>query len=254
LKLLKKEGKMENTTWKIGEIAEKTGITVRTLRHYHEIGILIPSGITETGYRTYSRNDIIRLHQIIGLKNLGFNLKEIKIILERKDYDPKQLLRTQIMTIEKQIKLQEKIKLQLESILLNLINNKESSIDDFIETIGVYKMNSIAFFSKEEMEEMVSKARNVPWELKEETVKATRSFMENLCYCFNNKLSSEDPKVKEIINQWGKMTDNFKNMDTVNLPESVKEKVNSVLEFDINRIGTSNELLEYLKNIIKDNK
>jgi DNA-binding transcriptional MerR regulator len=47
---------MEKTAWKIGEIAEKTGITVRTLRHYHETGLLIPSGMIETGYRIYSRN------------------------------------------------------------------------------------------------------------------------------------------------------------------------------------------------------
>ncbi|MDR1072300.1 MAG: MerR family DNA-binding transcriptional regulator [Treponema sp.] len=56
---------METTTWKVGEIAKKTGITVRTLRHYHETGLLIPSGITESGYRIYSKNDIIRLHQIM---------------------------------------------------------------------------------------------------------------------------------------------------------------------------------------------
>ncbi|MDR1215724.1 MAG: MerR family transcriptional regulator [Treponema sp.] len=243
---------MESTTWKVGEIVKKTGITVRTLRHYHEAGLLIPSGITETGYRIYSKNDIIRLHQIMCLKNLGFNLKKIKIILEQKDYDPKNLLRTQIMAIESQIKLQERTKLQLESILLNLINSKESSVADFFEIIGVYKMNPTMFFSKDEMEEMISKARHIPFELKEETAKTTRAFVENLRYCFNNKLSSEDPKVKEIISQWERMIDSLTN--AVNLPESVKEKVNSVMKFDINQVGTSNELLEYLKTIIKDNK
>ncbi|MDR1220119.1 MAG: MerR family transcriptional regulator [Treponema sp.] len=243
---------METTTWKVGEIAKKTGITVRTLRHYHEAGLLIPSGITETGYRIYSKNDIIRLHQIMCLKNLGFNLEKIKIILEQKDYDPKNLLRTQIIAIENQVKLQEKTKLHLESILLNLIVNKESSVNDFIEIIGVYKMNTTMLFSKGEMEEMISKARHIPFELKEETAKTTRAFVENLRYCFNNKLSSDDPKVKEIVNQWGKMADGLKN--AVNLPESVKEKVNAVMKFDINQVGMSNELFEYLKNIIKDNR
>ncbi|MDR1072299.1 MAG: hypothetical protein LBL45_01295 [Treponema sp.] len=92
------------------------------------------------------------------------------------------------MAIENQVKLQEKTKLQLESILLNLIINKESSINDFIEIIGVYKMNPTMLFFKGEMEEMISKARHIPFELKEETAKAIRAFMENLRYCFNNRL------------------------------------------------------------------
>lgn len=55
---------MEKTTWKVGELVEKTGITIRTLHHYHEKGLLIPSGTNEAGYRMYSKDDIVRLQQM----------------------------------------------------------------------------------------------------------------------------------------------------------------------------------------------
>ncbi|MDR1025693.1 MAG: MerR family transcriptional regulator [Treponema sp.] len=90
---------MEKAAWKIGEIAEKTGVTVRTLHHYHDKGLLIPSGMTDAGHRVYSKNDIIRLQQIISLKQFGFNLDKIKSILDQGNFDPLEIIRTQLRVV-----------------------------------------------------------------------------------------------------------------------------------------------------------
>jgi DNA-binding transcriptional MerR regulator len=152
---------MEKTTWKVGELAEKTGITVRTLHHYHEKGLLIPSGINEAGYRMYSKEDIIRLQQIISLKQFGFTLDRIKQILERKDYDPAKIIQTQLQVVEKQMKLQEKLKFQLETILMVLLNN-EAKTEDFIKLIGVFTMSQNDIFTKDQIEELISKSQSTP--------------------------------------------------------------------------------------------
>jgi len=52
---------MPQTSWKIGELSSQCGITVRTLRHYHQIGLLVPSNITEVGHRLFTKADVSKL-------------------------------------------------------------------------------------------------------------------------------------------------------------------------------------------------
>ena len=62
---------------KVGELARRTGLTVRTLHHFDQIGLLKPSARSESGYRLYGRDDVARLHGIQALRYLGLPLKEI---------------------------------------------------------------------------------------------------------------------------------------------------------------------------------
>lgn len=62
----------------VGEIAKKMDVTVRTLQHYDREGLLSPSAMSEGGRRLYTDKDIVKLHQILSLKHLGFSLDDIK--------------------------------------------------------------------------------------------------------------------------------------------------------------------------------
>ena len=68
-------------TMHIGELAEKTGLSLRTIRHYDEVGLLKPSGRTEGGFRLYSQEDLSRLLLIRRMKPLGFSLEEMTELL-----------------------------------------------------------------------------------------------------------------------------------------------------------------------------
>ena len=61
-----------------GAVAKKMGVTVRTLQHYDKEGLLSPSAMSEGGRRLYTDKDIIKLHQILSLKHLGFSLDDIR--------------------------------------------------------------------------------------------------------------------------------------------------------------------------------
>ena len=63
---------------KVGELAKKAGITVRTLQYYDKEGLLSPSGSSEGGFRLYSHKDMVKLAQILMMKQLGFTLANIK--------------------------------------------------------------------------------------------------------------------------------------------------------------------------------
>lgn len=62
----------------VGEVAKKMDVTVRTLQHYDRKGLLSPSAVSEAGRRLYTDKDIVKLHQILSLKHLGFSLNDIK--------------------------------------------------------------------------------------------------------------------------------------------------------------------------------
>ena len=62
---------------KVGELARQSGVSIRTLHHYDEIGLLTPSHRSATGYRLYIRQDVMQLHRILALKQLGLSLADI---------------------------------------------------------------------------------------------------------------------------------------------------------------------------------
>ncbi len=71
----------------ISQVAELTGISIRTLQYYDEIGLLKPSELTQSSYRLYNDEALQKLQQILFFKELGFKLNEIKEILQKPDFD-----------------------------------------------------------------------------------------------------------------------------------------------------------------------
>lgn len=71
----------EGPTMHIGELAEATGMSQRTLRHYDDVGILKPSGRSDGGFRIYTRDDLARLLLIRRMKPLGYSLEEMRELL-----------------------------------------------------------------------------------------------------------------------------------------------------------------------------
>lgn len=79
----------------IGQLSQVAGVTVRTLHHYDEIGLLRPSGRSEAGYRLYSYQDLTRLQEILVWRALGFPLPEIQRLLDDPEHDRGTALRRQ---------------------------------------------------------------------------------------------------------------------------------------------------------------
>ena len=79
----------------IGEVAAATGVSVRTLHHWHDVGLLVPSGRTASGYRSYDADDLERLQQVLTYRELGFALGDVKQLLDEPDVDVLDRLRRQ---------------------------------------------------------------------------------------------------------------------------------------------------------------
>jgi DNA-binding transcriptional MerR regulator len=72
---------MAAPTHKIGEVASRMGISVRTLRHYDEIGLLKPAHRSSAGHRLYTDRDLARLQKIVALRKMGFSLEHIRAVV-----------------------------------------------------------------------------------------------------------------------------------------------------------------------------
>ncbi len=87
----------------VGELARLAGVTVRTLHHYDQIGLLTPSGRTSAGYRVYDVCDVDRLQQVLLYRGLAFSLEEVASLLDDPDVDAAEHLRRQHRLLTEQL-------------------------------------------------------------------------------------------------------------------------------------------------------
>jgi MerR family transcriptional regulator, thiopeptide resistance regulator len=103
--------------YRVGEIAEMTGVSIRALHHYDQLGLLTPSERTEGGQRLYVAEDLGRLQQILTLRCLGFSLKQIGELLSRPEFDLVVSLRVQRQALRDRIAELERILAALGELL-----------------------------------------------------------------------------------------------------------------------------------------
>jgi DNA-binding transcriptional MerR regulator len=120
---------------KVGDVARRTGVTVRTLHHYDEIGLLSPSHRAGSGHRLYTAADIGRLQQILSLRQLGFSLDEVRDCLKAPGFDPLTVLRLHLARAREVHKAQHVLCDRLERLTVAMTRAEEVSADDFLKTV-----------------------------------------------------------------------------------------------------------------------
>jgi DNA-binding transcriptional MerR regulator len=150
----------ENRTWRVGELAEATGLSVRTLHHYDEIGLLQPSERTSSGHRQYDAADVRRMHRVVALRGFGLSLAEIGQVLDGELTDPRGLIRTQLDLVEEQLAAADRVRTKLLGVLDGLDRAHEPSAQTLIELIEVTTaMNRT--LTREEYEAMAESRRRL---------------------------------------------------------------------------------------------
>jgi MerR family transcriptional regulator, thiopeptide resistance regulator len=99
-------------TWRIGEVATATGLTVRALHHYDQIGLVVPSGRTSGGHRLYTDADLVVLYQVTALRQLGLPLDQISVLLAGRA-DVGQVIDEQVAQVDRQIRMATRLREQL---------------------------------------------------------------------------------------------------------------------------------------------
>ncbi|MEM9152204.1 MAG: MerR family transcriptional regulator [Cyanobacteria bacterium P01_F01_bin.3] len=117
----------------VGELAKQTGLSIRTLRYYDEIGLLVPSHRTEAEYRLYSEADIAKLQQILSLRQLGFALKEIHECLENPDFSLPNVINLHLARLQEQMAVSQSLFTKLSILAQQLQTSRAASVDDLLQ-------------------------------------------------------------------------------------------------------------------------
>ena len=148
------------TAMKVGELTKRTGLTVRTLHHYDEIGLLAPAERTSSGHRLYGETELRRLQEIVSLKSVGSPLKEIKEYLLRDEASLDGVLELQVERINQQIAGRKQILALIQELRQRLRSPKGVSLEELTRTIEV-TMKYEKYYTPEQLEQLEEHAGEV---------------------------------------------------------------------------------------------
>lgn len=120
---------------RVGELAGRCGVSVRTLHHYDEIGLLRPTLRTEAGHRLYGEAEVRRLQSIVSLRELGLALEEIAGVLDRPDGTFLAVIERHRRALVDRIERQRRLVERLASVAERLRGAEDVSVEEVISTI-----------------------------------------------------------------------------------------------------------------------
>jgi len=196
---------------KINEVAKLTGVTVRTLHHYDDIGLLHPSEVTEAGYRLYDEKALMTMQQILFFRELDFSLNQIKEIINNPAFDATSALNNHKALL---IKKRERIDKLIELVEKTVKGSMDMSFKEFdmaeIEAMKEKYASEVkekwgttsAYIESEKRTRHYDKAK---WQEIQNTNNAIfGEFAANM----NNR--PESPEVQRIVKRWQDfLSDNF---------------------------------------------
>jgi DNA-binding transcriptional MerR regulator len=195
-------------TWKVGELAKQTGLTVRTLHHYDEIGLLSPSHRTAAGHRLYVEDDVARLQQVASLRNLGFPLEEIRDVLNDKRMSPLQVVQLHADRLREQVRSQQRLVERLDALAEGLRTAETVSADQLIQTIEEITMFE-KYYTQEQMDYLAQRREQVGESRIKEVEAEWPRLMDEVRAEMERGTDPCDPRVQEMARRWKGLIEEF---------------------------------------------
>lgn len=199
---------MRSAPLKVGDLARQTGLSVRTLHYYEEIGLLSPSHRTASGHRMYSAGDVARLQQIKSLRELGFSLEQIAGCLDKPGFSPLQTIELHLSRLREQIALEQKLCARLEGLSHVLRAGEDVSVEQLLQTIEVMTMIE-TYYTPEQLAELKQRAEAIGPEKMREAESAWKTIYDDMR---TEMQKGSDPKgepVQQIVKRMRELIDAF---------------------------------------------
>ncbi len=132
---------------KVGELAAATGLTVRTLHYYDEIGPLTPSARTGTGHRRYGAADVQRLYRICLLRRRGLSLEEIAAALDDRAWDLAAAMHRHIDQLDQRLAVSHRLRQRLAAMVTVLDAHGEPATAELLDALEEMRMLDTAGLS-----------------------------------------------------------------------------------------------------------
>lgn len=243
---------MRTAAMKVGELAKQTGVSVRTLHYYDEIGLLKPSSHTEAGYRLYTAGDIARLQQIKSLQQLGFSLEEIRECLDRPDFSPYRVIQLHMERLREQMELAHRLYNRLEAIANGLQKAETVSVEEFIDTIEVMQMFE-KYYTPEQGEYLKERASRLGEERIRQVEAEWKELIEQVRAEMEKGTDPASESVQLLAKRWKGLIDEF----TGGNPE-IEKSLNAMYQQEgpeiASRGAVDSEMFEYVSRVMAASK
>ncbi|SDH18479.1 DNA-binding transcriptional regulator, MerR family [Lentzea fradiae] len=182
------------TRWSIGDLAKASGLTVRTLHHYDEIGLVVASERTPSGHRRYTPDDVRRLYQVRSLRQLGLSLEEVRSALSRSD-SLRPLFEAQLAALTTRARQVEALRARLTALL---DGHTTESLLSTLEMMSVHE----SYFTGGQLSEMRSRAAALGPEAVEELKASWLGLVQQLRAHMADGTPASDPRVVDLAARW----------------------------------------------------
>jgi DNA-binding transcriptional MerR regulator len=193
---------------KIGELAARSGLTVRALHHYDSIGLLAPSARADSGYRLYNSADVARLHQIQALRRFGMSLADIGTFLASPDAPFADVVAQQIDALGQQIAQATALREQLSQLHLQMAGGDQPELSDWLSALELMNLYD-KYFSKDEL-------RRLPfWQQDARRNSGWAALVKQIQALMRQGAAPADAQARELAERWMQMLER----DTAANPE-----------------------------------
>lgn len=206
--------------WKVGELASRTGMTVRALHHYDEIGLLVPTLRSPSGHRLYQQSDVERLQQIQSLRVMGIPLDEVKRLLDGAEMTPRKVIDLHLARLHEHIALQNRLAERMETLATHMDRVEATSIDDLCQIIQAMTTTE-KYFTAEQLEVLRDRRTSIT----EEHMREVRDSWNEIIPKVRNALAANvdptSPEILAIAKRWKALVEEFTGGDP-KIAEAVK--------------------------------
>lgn len=237
---------MKAPPWKVGELARNTGMTVRALHHYDEIGLLRPSLRTAAGHRLYDRCDIERLQQIHSLRLMGISLDETKHLLSGASASPRQVIDLHLARLHEQIAMHKRLARRLRALAQHLDTAKPVTLDELCRTIEEM-MKVEKYFTPEQLEVLEERRISVGEERIREVRDSWNEIIPKVRTAMETGVDPASPEMLALARRWQALVKEFTGGDPA-IAQAVKtmyDHEGPTLEKQLGSVPTS-EMFTYI--------
>ncbi len=199
---------MSVEVWKIGDLARRAGVSVRTLHHYDALGLLPPERRTRSGHRLYTAADVERLQRILSLRQLGFPLEQIRSVLDNPACSTLHVARMHLAALQERIAAQQRLVRRLEGVAAQLGNNGEVSVERFFEAIKEMTMLE-KYYTPEQLEELARRREQLGEERIQAVEREWADLIDQVRAEMNRGSAPTDPRVQALARQWKSLIEEF---------------------------------------------
>lgn len=231
----------------VGQLAKRTGLTVRTLHHYESLGLLRPSGRSDAGYRHYGEADVLRLHRLLALRDAGLPLKEIGPLLDGEGPRPlAEVLTAQIAQVEAALAAQEQLLSTLKSAArrLELQGDGADALDVLLNAIALSRINQ-RHLNPEQIRQLTRHWESVPASERDGFEREWPALIQQAQAAMAADLDPASPELQALVGRWIALQDYFKQISP-EINDRIKHMYQS--EPELQRLaGITPELMAYLR-------